>query len=652
MKRLAVIGNCQGHKISKIFEILLPNFEIEYHSIVQLRNVEASQDNLKLLSNFDHIFTIPFANAEMYGKLSSDELLARGKGITYPTLTFTGYHPDCIYLNSGKTKSPIGDYHSAMVAASFLLGFSVETAIALFNGPTFKQLGYQDKFKFEMNRFESVLAKFDLEFGFNVDDLFRTRKMMHTINHPRVQVLEALSKAMLRKAGIPFDDIEAHEFVTDNFPESTIFPVYPNIVDSIPGSFTFKGPVAGRPRASVFSLAEFVKASYAIYADLDEKVIANDSLPEIIENLRHANNSKSSSKARHPYLGLPDHCFWKRSFREDADTDVVPPKVDLVTQSEFRIAEGEKIATAGSCFAQHLAKRLSKSGYNYFVSEKPSEEMSEKESADGNFGVFSCRYGNIYTTHQLAQLFERAYGRFSGDCEFWRLPNGNYVDPYRPRIQKGGFKTQEAAIDDRDKHLFAVREMFEKLDYFVFTMGLTEGWRDKENGAVLPVAPGVAGGEFDESRFEFVNFDYGQVHQELTRFIKGLREVNPKSKMILTVSPVPLAATYEDRHVLVSTTVSKSILRAVADKVQRNEKDVYYFPSYEIITGNYTRSRYFEGDLREVRSEGVDHVMGLFEKYCTHPLTTRNATAAPSRGIQSEADALAEIVCEEDLLNL
>lgn len=652
MKRVAVIGNCQGQKISKILEIILPQYNVDFFSIVQLRNKEQSEANIARLSDFEYIFTIPFENSDLYGDLSSDHLLAQANGTIYPTLTFTGYHPDCIYLNSGKTKSPIGDYHSAIIAASYLSGKSTDSSIELFNDETFKQLGYRDKFDSELKRFESVLAKFDLEFDINVDRLFRNRKMMHTINHPRVQVLEALTKSMLRKAGIPFNDIAAHEFVTDNFPESTIFPVYPGIVDAIEGTYTFKGPVAGYSRASVFSLSEFVAASFEAYARLDKEELINDRLEETIEVIERAHQSKAPSNARHPYFGLPDYCFWKRSFREDADTNSSPPKLDLVTRSEFRIDEDDKIATAGSCFAQHLAKRLSKSGYNYYVPEQASEDMSERERSDGNFGVFSCRYGNVYTTHQLFQLFERAYGRFDDDGGFWRLPNGNFVDPYRPRIQEGGFSTLQAAGEDREKHLSAVREMFENLDYFVFTMGLTEGWREKESGAVLPVAPGVAGGDFDESRFEFVNFDYNQVYEKLTNFIKGLRKVNAKSKMILTVSPVPLAATYEDRHVLVSTTVSKSVLRAVADTVCKEEKDVFYFPSYEIITGNYTRSRYFENDLREVRSEGVDHVMGLFETYCTHPLKVRNNKKLLGPSVQTEADILSEIVCEEDLLNL
>jgi hypothetical protein len=48
--------------------------------------------------------------------------------------------------------------------------------------------------------------------------------------------------------------------------------------------------------------------------------------------------------------------------------------------------------------------------------------------------------------------------------------------------------------------------MFETLDVLVFTFGLTESWRNRADGAIFPLAPGVAGGEFHGDRYEFVNF--------------------------------------------------------------------------------------------------------------------------------------------------
>jgi hypothetical protein len=114
---------------------------------------------------------------------------------------------------------------------------------------------------------------------------------------------------------------------------------------------------------------------------------------------------------------------------------------------------------------------------------------------------------------------------------------------------------------------------------------------------------------------KYVNLRVGDVITELNEAIEFVRERNATARFVLTVSPVPLVATMEDRSVLVSTTYSKSVLRVAAEEVAARYHQVAYFPSYEIITGNFTRGRYFSEGLRDVTEAGVVHVMRLFMKH-------------------------------------
>jgi hypothetical protein len=131
--------------------------------------------------------------------------------------------------------------------------------------------------------------------------------------------------------------------------------------------------------------------------------------------------------------------------------------------------------------------------------------------------------------------------------------------------------------------------------------------------------------------------------------------VNPLSKVILTVSPVPLVATASDRHVLAATLYSKSVLRVAAEEVSRAHAQVYYFPSYEIITGPHIAGGYFEADRRNVSDAGVDHVMRVFMSRMTesgHSEASRGARSfdnETSAGI-AELEALAEAACDEEVL--
>ena len=55
------------------------------------------------------------------------------------------------------------------------------------------------------------------------------------------------------------------------------------------------------------------------------------------------------------------------------------------------------------------------------------------------YGLYSARYGNIYTARQLRQLIDRAYGNFSPVEDIWTQPDGSVLDPFRPSVQPGGF---------------------------------------------------------------------------------------------------------------------------------------------------------------------------------------------------------------------
>lgn len=271
--------------------------------------------------------------------------------------------------------------------------------------------------------------------------------------------------------------------------------------------------------------------------------------------------------------------------------------------------------------------------------------------------MYSARYGNIYTARQLVQLFDRAHGSFSPQDEAWKRSDGRFVDPFRPQIEPDGFATRAEVVRDRRNHLRDVKRLFAQLDVFIFTLGLTEAWRRREDGAVFPLAPGVAGGELDRDSYEFVNFDSQEVLADLHGFLLRLRGVNPSARVILTVSPVPLIATYEDRHVLVSTTHSKAVLRAAAGAFAQQARGVDYFPSYEIITGPSSRGQYYDEDLRSVRPEGVAHVMKVFFRHYApvdQPEAPRRASAAairPSADVEREARVMDGIVCDEEALD-
>jgi GSCFA family len=349
-----------------------------------------------------------------------------------------------------------------------------------------------------------------------------------------------------------------------------------------------------------------------------------------------------------PYNGAPQSSRWINSV-----TDVSNDKINPHTEVDLRLTPEFKIASAGSCFAQNVSRVLQASGFNYWCVEPAPSWLSEAERAAFNYGIFSARYGNIYTPRQLLQLFQRALGHFTPVEPAWVSPEGRVFDPFRPRIQPDGFDSIEEMEADRAAHLDAVRKLMETLDVLVFTLGLSETWLSKTDGAVFPVAPGCGAGTFDPTRHEFHNLRVSEVVDDVQRAFKLLHSVNPKARIILTVSPVALQATMTDRHVLQATVYSKSVLRAAAEEVVLADPRVTYFASYEIITATLNNERYYAADKRSVTDPGVNHVMDCFFALFApgaRPASMAQAAATPLPVISAPA-VTTNNVCDEDAIS-
>lgn len=580
----------------------------------------------------------------------------------FPRIVFQGFHPDMIRLGKG-IRGATGNHHSSIAARAWTLGMNAAQTLDLFREDVFEALGLFEYWDTGVRHLIKAGADANLPLDKLITDWTARGVWMHTVNHPKLPVLVDMAKAILIREGLSFDP-DGGQSLTDPRASDAVWSVYPDIAKRLgcDGAYRFQrsrhqvGP--SDQGSTCLDLPAFIEACFKRYAAYRKEDFASPRLESaryrdlasfIRGPARGPARSEASTtaipqgrpgSAASPYLDLPDHQFWRRALG-----GVPMTEVDPVVSPRFRLGHTDKVATAGSCFAQHIARTLQRQGFNYFICEGGGH-LPEEEAKRRNYGVFSARYGNLYTARQLVQLFDRAYGRLTPLEPAWTRPDGRLVDPFRPQIEPDGFATLEGLESSRDEHYAAVRTLFEQLDVLVFTLGLTEAWRNRTDGAVYPLAPGVVAGTYDPDRHEFVNFTLAEVTADLQAFVLRLLRVNPGARLVLTVSPVPLIATYEDRHVLVSNTYSKSVLRVAAEEICRHNPQCAYFPSYEIITGNHTRGHYYEEDLRSVKQEGVDHVMRLF---LGHYLN-QAPTASLAEELMREQDELAEVLCDEEAI--
>ncbi len=669
--KVVIFGNCQSLELAKLMQAMTGGVvavTVETTRTV-INQMQSGQFQLaSLIEASDLIFVQNIGEILILIKQQFPESFYKVR--RFPSINFFAYHPDLVYVSSNKQSAMIkgvtGEYQSAIALGGWLAGLSAKETISLFREDVFEALGYYSYWDYSKKLLMAASYRCDFDVANLFDKWCDQGCWLYSINHPKQLVLADVARRLLTNEQI--DTLPgAEHFVVDSLAKGPVWPVYPEIGKQlgISGHYYFKrveGLCPIEKPVLMVALDDYILESYAMFDRYGREDLSCERMQSIrYKNMKqfvglsksvtplggikaHGKQTADNKMPQRggPYVGLPDYQFWRRAIEH-----VSLQEVDPIVRTGFMLQRSDRVATAGSCFAQHISSSLHQRGFNYFITEK-DDLISQEEASRRHYGLFSARYGNIYTTRQLVQLFDRAYGTFEPVDGCWLRSDGRLVDAFRPQVEPEGFATEEDLDRSRSKHFRAVRDMFEGLDVFVFTLGLTEAWCSRIDGAIYPLPPGVVAGESDTSRYEFVNLSVHEVIEDLELFIERLRGVNANAKIILTVSPVPLIATYEDRHVLVSTTLSKSLLRTAADELTRKISLVDYFPSYEIITGNYTYGKYFESDLRSINSDGVQHVMRLF---FSHYVERPTLASTLDDELAREFIEVGNIICDEDAID-
>jgi hypothetical protein len=250
------------------------------------------------------------------------------------------------------------------------------------------------------------------------------------------------------------------------------------------------------------------------------------------------------------------------------------------------IDKSTSITAFGSCFAQYITHFLHDKGYNAFG------KHLDLQSHIIRFGE-----GMVNTFAILQQLEWALEGKqFSENLWFSETKEVASTDPI---IQA------------------ETREIIQNTDLFIVTLGLSEIWYDKRTGDALWRA--VPTHLFDENVHGFRVSSHQENYENLVRICALIRKAKPQAKIIFTVSPVPLMATFRPVSCLTASSVSKSILRSSVDQLLRDYDDdrIFYFPSFEIVKEFFVDP--YREDNRHPKNEIIEFIMQTFERHFCVP---------------------------------
>lgn len=258
-----------------------------------------------------------------------------------------------------------------------------------------------------------------------------------------------------------------------------------------------------------------------------------------------------------------------RLYPQAGDQRISDGQIFPWVEPRFRIQENSRVFTIGSCFAREIEENLAGFDLPTMQLNVPKEIVAGRSNSilnEYNVGSIAQRIDFTLTGRSTRTILGIHESQSSG-----------YIDLL---LSKGTFSTIEDGLVFRDRidHIYRLLPVS---DAVIITLGMTEVWFDNETGVYLNRLPSTKLMRDRGTRYEFRNFSVQGCYNVLAPALEALRNTRARN-IILTVSPVPLTATFEPNDCVIANAYSKSTLRAAVDMLRRDLPFVEYFPSYEI----------------------------------------------------------------------
>ncbi len=268
------------------------------------------------------------------------------------------------------------------------------------------------------------------------------------------------------------------------------------------------------------------------------------------------------------------------------------PLQEVSTQFDYE----DKILLLGSCFSENIGKRLA---YYKF------------QSITNPFGI-------LFNPVSIATVIEAAvHNKTFTEVDVFKIEG--VWKSFVAHSDLNALNRLQAVINLQEAQQ-QLREQLQTASHLFITLGTSWVYRHIESDSIVANCHKVPQKEFSK---ELLSVD--AVTQSLSKTITLIKGYNPNINITFTISPV--------RHLkdgFIENTQSKShLITAVHQLV--NDKNILYFPAYEIMMDELRDYRFYTLDMLHPSGQAIDYIWGKFmEVY----------TSAKAKNIAKEVHAI------------
>lgn len=250
----------------------------------------------------------------------------------------------------------------------------------------------------------------------------------------------------------------------------------------------------------------------------------------------------------------------------------------IIKKSGFHLLHSDKVFTVGSCFAENIAKYFSY--YKMRVLSNP-------------FGVL---YNPVSIMNSLDIISEKR-----------ELSKKDLIlnqTEWHSFYHHSDFSHHEAdvSLENINKATLEGHDFLTSTDLVIITLGTSFVFRHKERGHIVSNCHKIPASEFENYLLTS-----NEIESSLNSTIEIIKRINPKTRILFTVSPVR-----HWKNGAIDNQLSKAkLIVGLHEVISQNEK-TFYFPSYELMMDDLRDYRFYAEDLLHPNNIATDYIWDKF----------------------------------------
>ena len=249
--------------------------------------------------------------------------------------------------------------------------------------------------------------------------------------------------------------------------------------------------------------------------------------------------------------------------------------------NHVRIAYDDSIMLMGSCFAEHIANRLS----------------------EGKFKCTANPFGVLYNPVSIAEALRQLAGGRKYEADAPELLEHDGL--WHSLMHHSSFSatTKEECLNRINNRLQESALRLKQARVLFVTFGSAYVYRHKATGLIVGNCH-----KFPEREFVRERLSPEEIVEDYTRLIRELHHENPTLHLVFTVSPI--------RHLrdgLHKNQVSKATLLLAIERIVELHPDCCtYFPAYELMMDDLRDYRFYADDMMHPSPLAIEYIWSHF----------------------------------------